>query len=43
MRIHLARYSTSAKSGKNPNIHLVQPIIHLVLIFALNEYHALVE
>ena len=30
MRIHLVRYSTSAKYEKYSIIHLVQPIIHLV-------------
>ena len=37
MRIHLVRYSTSARYEKYSNIHLVQPIIHLVQIFALSE------
>ena len=36
MRIHLVRYSTSAKYEKYSNIHLVRPIIHLVRIFALS-------
>ena len=36
MRIHLVRNSTSSKFEKKPNIHLVQPIIHLVRIFALS-------
>ena len=36
MRIHLVRYSTSARYEKYSNIHLVQPIIHLVRIFALS-------
>ena len=37
MRIHLVRYSTSARYEKYSNIHLVRPIIHLVRIFALSE------
>ena len=37
MRIHLVRNSTSAKLQKNPKIHLVRPIIHLVRIFALSD------
>ena len=37
MRIPLVRYSTSARYEKYSNIHLVQPIIHLVRIFALSE------
>jgi len=36
MRIHLARYSTSARYEKYSIIHLVRPIIHLVRIFALS-------
>ena len=32
MRVHLVRNSNSAKFEKSPNIHLVQPIIHLVRI-----------
>ena len=36
MRIHLVRYSTSARYEKYSNIHLVRPIIHLVRIFALS-------
>ena len=43
MRIHLVRYSTSARYEKyshihlvRPIIHLVRPIIHLVRIFALS-------
>ena len=36
MRIHLVRYSTSARYEKYSIIHLVQPIIHLVRIFALS-------
>ena len=36
MRIHLVRYSTSARYEKYSNVHLVQPIIHLVRIFALS-------
>ena len=36
MRIHLVRYSTSAKYEKYSIIHLVRPIIHLVRIFALS-------
>ena len=36
MRIHLVRYSTSARYGKYSIIHLVRPIIHLVRIFALS-------
>ena len=31
MRIHLVQNSTSAKFQKSPNIHLVQPINHLLL------------
>ena len=34
MRIHLVRYSTSARYEKYSNIHLVRPIIHLVQFFA---------
>ena len=37
MRIHLVRYSTSARNGKYSNIHLMRPIIPLVRIFALSE------
>ena len=33
MRIHLVRYSTSARYGKYSIIHLVRPIIHLMRIF----------
>ena len=36
MRIHLVRYSTSARFEKYSIIHLVRPIIHLVRIFALS-------
>ena len=36
MRIHLVRYSTSARYEKYSIIHLVRPIIHLVRIFALS-------
>ena len=36
MRIHLVRYSTSARYEKYSNIYLVRPIIHLVQIFALS-------
>ena len=36
MRIHLVRYSTIARYEKYSIIHLVQPIIHLVRIFALS-------
>ena len=36
MRIHLVRYSTSARYEKYSIIHLVRPIIHLVQIFALS-------
>ena len=35
MGIHLVRNSTSAKFQKNPNLHLVRPIIHLAQIFEL--------
>ena len=35
MRIHLVQNSTSAMFGKNPKIHLVQPIIHLVRILPI--------
>ena len=37
MRVHLVQNSTSAKFEKSPNIHLVQPIIHLVRLFALSD------
>ncbi len=37
VRIHLVQNSTSASYEKYSNIHLVQPIIHLVRIFALSE------
>ena len=37
MRIHLVRYSTSARYEKYSIIQLVRPIIHLVQIFALVE------
>ena len=37
MRIHLVGYSTGVRYEKYSNIHLVQPIIHLVQIFALSE------
>ena len=37
MWIHLVQNSTSAKFQNSPNIHLLQPIIHLVRIFALND------
>ena len=36
MRIHLVRYSTSARYEKYSVIYLVRPIIHLVRIFALS-------
>ena len=36
MRIHLVRYSTSARYEKYSIVHLVRPIIHLVRIFALS-------
>ena len=36
MRIHLVRYSTSARYEKYSNIHLVRPIIQIVRIFALS-------
>ena len=36
MRIHLVRYSTSARYEKYSIIHLVRPIIHLVQIFVLS-------
>ena len=36
MRIHLVRYSTSARYENYSIIHLVRPIIHLVRIFALS-------
>ena len=36
MRIHLERYSTSARYEKYSIIHIVRPIIHLVRIFALS-------
>ena len=36
MRIHLVRYSTSARYKKYSIIHLVRPIIHLVRIFELS-------
>ena len=36
MRIHLVRYSTSARYEKYSIIHLVRPIIHLMRIFALS-------
>ena len=36
MRIHLVRYSTSARYEKYSIIHLVRPTIHLVRIFALS-------
>ena len=36
MRIHLVRYSTSARYEKYSIIHLVQPIIHLVRILGLS-------
>ena len=36
MRIHLVRYSTSARYEKYSIIHLVLPIIHLLRIFALS-------
>ena len=35
MRIHLVPNSTSAISGKNPKIHLVRPIIHLMRILPI--------
>ena len=35
MRIHLVRNSSSAIFGKNPKIHLVRPIIHLVRILPI--------
>ena len=38
MRIHLVRNSTSAIFGKNPKIHLVQPIIHLVRILPIMHF-----
>ena len=43
MRVHLVRNSNSAKFEKSPNIHLVQPIIHLVRILALSDWYELVE
>ena len=36
MRIHLVRYSTSARYEKYSIIHLVRPIIRLMQIFALS-------
>ena len=50
MRIHLVRYSTSARFGKSPQIftycefiQLVRPIIHLVLNIHLVRKSALSE
>ena len=43
MRVHLVRKSTNAKFEKSPNIHLVRPIIHLVRIFAVNDWYEVVE
>ena len=37
VRIHLVRYSTSARYEKYSNIHLVQPKIRLVRIFVLSK------
>ena len=38
MRIHLVRYSTSARYEKYSIIHIVRPIIHLVRILPIMHF-----